>query len=137
MTKYQDGILLQLNLLWWQVHLSLYNIFSHQEIISLLKKWQILKRKSQYVLNTLAEAEVSLPQINNKFKYQKQAFLKERSVMHKLQNVFERKILLSKNFISSTELNHLNSEVLATFGQYKPERISRTLNTESQVVKRM
>lgn len=51
--------------------------------------------------------------------------------MHKLQNVFERKILLSKNFISSTELNHLNSEVLATFGQYKPERISRTLNTES------
>lgn len=50
--------------------------------------------------------------------------------MHKPENVFERKTL-SKNFISSTELNHLNSEALATFGKYKPEGISRTLNTES------
>lgn len=50
--------------------------------------------------------------------------------MYKAQNVFERKTLLSKNLISSTELNHLNSEVLDTFGQYKPESLSRTLNIE-------
>lgn len=69
--------------------------------------------------------------MNIKMKDQKQTFVKARNVMHKPQIVFERKTLLSKNFVSTTELNHLNSEVLATFGQYKPKRISRILNTES------